>query len=214
MIAHCGYGEKQYLAEYSGAQQDACTDRVLGEQQPGAAYRPEEKQEPDAPALTLDGLYAGQFPNSAHLFFWWDFGVGDPESPVRLPQPVQFVAHQEPAALYDADGIGDGFYVGEEVGGEEDRPAFGGNVADEHFEESATGHRVEARGRFVQDQDLRVAPQRETELNCAFCPLESFRTFVSLGTPKTPRYLSPRFWSQLLLTSRQKAHSLGTFMYS
>jgi hypothetical protein len=96
------------------------------------------------------------------------------------------------------------------VGGKEDGSAFGGHVADEDFEEGATGHRVEARGRLVQDQDLRVAPQR---WSCAICPLESSRNFVSLGTPKTPRYLSTRSWSQLLLTSRQKAHCLGTVMY-
>ena len=69
--------------------------------------------------MSLDSSHVGQVPNGEQLFFRWCFGVDEAEDAVRLTQEVEFVAHEEPTVLYDADGVGDGFYVGEEVGGEE-----------------------------------------------------------------------------------------------
>ena len=120
--------------------------------------------EPDAPSLALDGRHAGQLPNGTQLFIRGHFGVNDAEGAVRLAQPVQFVAHEEPTVLDYPDGVGDGFYVGEEVGREKHGPSLGGHLADEDLEEGATGHGIEARDGLVQDQDLWVAPERETKL--------------------------------------------------
>ena len=120
-------------------------------------------------------LYAGQVSNGVQLFLRWCFGVDDAEGAVRLAQAVQFVAHQQPAVLDDADGVGDGFYVGEEVGGEEDGPSFSGHVADEDFEEGAAGHRVESRGGLVQEQGPRDRSQARDRTGAA--PSVPWRAF-------------------------------------
>ncbi len=59
------------------------------------------------------------------------------------------------------------YKFGEEVGGE-DGPAFGGHVADEDFEEGATGHRVEARGRLVVSFDDGIRCYREVPCEAAY----------------------------------------------
>ena len=65
--------------------------------------------------------------------------------------------------LENADVSGDPFDPFEIVGGEEDRRAAVGELADELVEDEAAGDRVEAEGRVVEEEELRALGQGERE---------------------------------------------------
>ena len=98
-------------------------------------------------------------------------GVYHAKYAVGHPHLVQVSAHEQPAALDDAHRVRDGLYVGEQVGGEEDGAALRSDIADEHLQKGAAGDGVEPRGRLVQDQELRVAAERQAELELGLLAL-------------------------------------------
>lgn len=100
--------------------------------------------EPYTPSLALDLPHRRQGLEASHFFFRGRLCVDDAEDAMGDTHVVQVATHEQLSALDDADGVGDGLYVGEEVGGEEDGSPLGRYLADEDLEEGAAGDGVEA----------------------------------------------------------------------
>jgi hypothetical protein len=78
----------------------------------------------------------------------------------RLPaQRGERVVGDHEALRQDHDPVGARLHLGQRVAGKQDRGALGGKLV-EHGVEVAPRDRVEARGRLVEDQKLRLADQR------------------------------------------------------
>ncbi len=78
-------------------------------------------------------------------------------------QLLELSLHQQLSFAENADVRGDPFDPFEVVGGEEDRRAAVGELADELVEDEAAGDRVEAEGRVVEEEELRLLGQGERE---------------------------------------------------
>ena len=78
-------------------------------------------------------------------------------------QLLELAFHQQLSFAENADVRGDPLDPLEVVGGEEDRRAAVGELADELVEDEAAGDRVEAEGRVVEEEELGLLGQGEGE---------------------------------------------------
>ena len=110
------------------------------------------RSQPHAPSLPLDLPHAFEVTQCPYLLLRRRLGVDDTEDAVRFAHPVEVTVREQSSALDDPDRVGDGLYVGEEVGGEEGGATLGGDFPDENLEKGAAGYGIEARCRFVEYQ--------------------------------------------------------------
>ena len=81
----------------------------------------------------------------------------------RTAQLLELSFYQQLSLAQDANVRSDAFDPLEIVGGEEDRRAAVGELADELVEDEAAGDRVEAEGRVVEKEEVRLLGEGERE---------------------------------------------------
>ena len=86
----------------------------------------------------------------------------------EVAQPLDAVELHDPALADDRDAVAGALDLAQDVAGQEDRPPIRLRLAHQ-LEERLLDERVEARGRLVEDQQLRAMLERDHERRSSAC---------------------------------------------
>ena len=117
-----------------------------------------------AASISSSGRFAGGASGWSRLV-----NVSDQQEGPR-PQLVERLGQDQLARVQQGHVAGHALDLADLVAREQDRPARAGEV-DHALEELAADHRVQARGRLVEDQERRVGGQRQGQRDLGLHPL-------------------------------------------